>query len=158
MNMFKSHISVRKLNVFYGEHQSLRDITVDIPEKQITVIIGPSGCGKTTLLKCFNRLIDLTDGVRISGQVLVDGVDIYNDKNIDVTYIRKKMGMLSQRPFPLPMSIYDNVTYGLKLHGAGDKRKLDTAVERYLRMGGLWEEVKDRLESPASKLSAGQQQ
>jgi phosphate transport system ATP-binding protein len=158
MKAFKSHISVRGLNVFYGEHQSLRDITVDIPEKQITAIIGPSGCGKTTLLKCFNRLIDLTDGVRISGQVLVDGVDIYNDKAIDATCIRKKMGMLSQRPFPLPMSIYDNVTYGLRIHGMGDKKKLDAAVERYLRMVGLWEEVRHRLESPASKLSAGQQQ
>jgi len=131
---------------------------VDIPEKQITAIIGPSGCGKTTLLKCLNRLIDLTDGVKLSGQVLIDGVDIYNDKNVDATCIRKRMGMLSQKPFPLPMSIYDNVTYGLRLHGARDRKKLDAAVERYLKMVGLWEEVRNRLESPASKLSAGQQQ
>lgn len=158
MSVFKPHISVRRLNVFYGTHQSLRDITVDIPEKQITAIIGPSGCGKTTLLKCLNRLIDLTDGVKLSGQVLIDGVDIYNDKNVDATCIRKRMGMLSQKPFPLPMSIYDNVTYGLRLHGARDRKKLDAAVERYLKMVGLWEEVRNRLESPASKLSAGQQQ
>jgi len=158
VSVFKPHISVHKLNVFYGSHQSLRDITVDIPEKQITAIIGPSGCGKTTLLKCLNRLIDLTDGVRLSGQVLIGGVDIYNDKNIDATCIRKRMGMLCQKPFPLPMSIYDNVTYGLKIHGVKGKKRLDAAVERYLTMAGLWEEVRDRLESPASRLSAGQQQ
>jgi phosphate transport system ATP-binding protein len=158
MDILKAHISVQNLNVSYGEHQALKNITADIPEKQITAIIGPSGCGKTTLLKCLNRLIDLTDGVKLSGQVLVAGVDIYDDKNIDVTCVRKKMGMLSQKPFPLPMSIYDNVTYGLRLHGTRDRKKLDAAVERYLRMGGLWEEVKNRLESPAAKLSAGQQQ
>lgn len=158
MIAFKPHISVRNLDVFYGDHHALKDITVEIPDKQITAIIGPSGCGKTTLLKCFNRLIDLTDGVKVSGQVLIDGVDIYNDKAVEPTQVRKKMGLLSQRPFPLPMSIYDNVAYGLRLHGLKDKKRLDAAVEHYLTVVGLWEEVKRRLTSPATKLSAGQQQ
>lgn len=158
MSVFKPHISVRQLNVFYGEHRALEDVNVDIPEKQITAIIGPSGCGKTTLLKCFNRLVDLIEGVKLSGQVLVDGVDIYNDKSVDPTCVRKKMGLLSQRPFPLPMSIYDNVAYGLRLHGLKDRKEMDAAVEHYLDMAGLWEEVEHRLKSPAWKLSAGQQQ
>ena len=158
MSVFKPHITVRELNVSYGEHRALEDINVDIPEKQITAIIGPSGCGKTTLLKCFNRLLDFSEGVKVSGRVLVDGVDIYNDKSVDATCIRKKMGLLSQRPVPLPMSIFDNVAYGLRLHGLKDRRKLDAAVEHYLNMAGLWEEVEDRLKSPAWKLSAGQQQ
>jgi phosphate transport system ATP-binding protein len=158
MSAFKPYISVQGLNVFYGQHQALEDINVEIPEKQITAIIGPSGCGKTTLLRCFNRLIDLTEGARLSGRVLVDGIDIYSNKAVDPIDIRKKMGFLSQRPFPLPMSIYDNVAYGLRLHGLKDRKKLDEVVEHYLNMAGLWEEVKDRLRSPASKLSAGQQQ
>jgi len=158
MTSFKSYISVKGLNVYYGNCQALENITVDIPEKQITVIIGPSGCGKTTLLKCLNRLIDLTEGVKLSGQVLVDGEDIYNNKAIDATHIRRKMGLLSQRPFPLPMSIYENVAYGLKLNGLKDKKKEDLVVKQYLNLVGLWEEVKHRLKSPASMLSAGQQQ
>ena len=157
-SVFKPHISVQGLNVFYGERQALEDINVDIPEKQITVIIGPSGCGKTTLLKCLNRLIDLTEGVKLSGRVLVEGLDIYNNKTIDAANIRKKMGFLSQRPFPLPMSIYDNVAYGIRLNGLKDRKKLDAVVEHYLNIVGLWEEVKHRLRSPAWKLSAGQQQ
>jgi len=156
MNVFKPHIRVQNLYVSYGEVQALKGVTVDIPEKQITAIIGPSGCGKTTLLKCFNRLVDLTDGVKLSGQILVEGVDIYSD--IDATYLRKRMGLISQRPFPLPMSIHDNVAYGPRLYGVRHKEKIDAAVERCLKMVGLWEEVKDRLRSPASKLSAGQQQ
>lgn len=158
MNVLRPLISVRELNVYYGENQALKNINVDIPEKQITAIVGPSGCGKTTLLKCFNRLIDLTDSVQVTGQVLVDGVDIYNNKSVDATYVRMRMGLLSQRPFPLPMSIYDNVAYGLRIHGLKDKRKLDNLVEHYLNLAGLWEEVKHRLRSPASMLSAGQQQ
>lgn len=158
MKTFNSHIRIQNLNVSYGNHQVLKDITVDIPDKQITTIIGPSGCGKTTLLKCFNRLIDLTEGVKLSGQVLVDDVNIYGDKTVDPTDIRRKMGLLFQRPFPLPMSIYDNVAYGPRIHRAPSKKELDRTVEYYLRMAGLWEEVKDRLRSPASKLSAGQQQ
>jgi phosphate transport system ATP-binding protein len=156
--MSRPHISVEKLNVFYASLQSLKDITVTIPEKQITAIIGPSGCGKSTLLKSFNRLIDLNEEARISGKVLVDGIDIYNNRAVDPTSIRKKMGLLSQRPFPLPMSIYDNVAYGPRLYGTQSKKNLDTIVERYLKIAGLWDEVQDRLKSPASKLSAGQQQ
>jgi len=154
---FKTHISVKDLNVFYGNEQALQNITVDIPDKKITAIIGPSGCGKTTLLKSFNRLIDLTDGIRVSGQILVDGENIFDPK-AEITHIRKKMGLLSQRPYPLPMSIYDNVAYGPRIHGIKNKKKLDDIVEHYLRESSLWEEVKDRLSAPASKLSIGQQQ
>ena len=154
---FTTHISVQGLNVFYGNEQALKDITVDIPDKKITVIIGPSGCGKTTLLKSFNRLIDSIDGVRVSGRVLVDGENIF-DPDAEVTRIRKKMGLLSQKPYPLPMSIYDNVAYGPRIHGTKDKKKLSEIVERRLRESGLWDEVKGKLQSPASKLSVGQQQ
>ncbi len=156
MNVFKPYIRVQNLNVSYEGLPALKNITVDIPEKQVTVIIGPSGCGKTTLLKCFNRLVDLTDGVKLSGQILVEGVDIHRD--IDATHLRKKMGLISQKPFPLPMSIYDNVAYGPRLHGVGRKETIDAAVERCLKMVGLWDEVQGRLRSPAAKLSAGQQQ
>jgi phosphate transport system ATP-binding protein len=151
------HISVRNLNVFFGAHQALKDITVDIPDGKITVIIGPSGCGKTTLLKSFNRLVDSVDGVKVSGRITLDGDDIYAP-GVDVTQVRKKMGLLSQRPFPLPMSIYDNVAYGPRIHGVRDRKKLDAIVEQYLKQSSLWEEVKDRLHSPASRLSVGQQQ
>jgi phosphate transport system ATP-binding protein len=154
---FKTHISVQGLNVSYGSQQVLRDITIDIPDKKIIVIIGPSGCGKTTLLRSFNRLIDTTEGVKVSGKVLVDGEDIFNPK-VEVTRIRKKMGLLSQHPYPLPMSIYDNIAYGPKIHGARDKKTLDAIVENYLKVSSLWDEVKDRLHSPASRLSVGQQQ
>ncbi len=158
MSINGPHISVKNLNVAYGNQQALADITVDIPDKQITAIIGPSGCGKTTLLKCFNRLIDLNDEVNISGTVMVDGIDIYNEKSIDPTDVRKKMGLLSQKPFPLPMSIYDNVAYGPRIHKRYSKNDMDDLVEKYLGMVGLWGEVKTRLRSPASRLSAGQQQ
>jgi phosphate transport system ATP-binding protein len=153
----KSHIRVNNFSVFYGKERALENITVDIPDKLITVIIGPSGCGKTTLLKSFNRLIDSIDGVRISGEILVDGENIFDPKQ-EVTHIRKKMGLLSQKPQPLPMSIYDNVAYGPRLHGIKDKKKLDAIVEHYLKAASLWDELKDRLYSPASKLSVGQQQ
>lgn len=153
----KSHIIIQDLNAFYIGNQALRNINVEIPEKQITAIIGPSGCGKSTLLKCLNRLIDLTDGARISGKIIVDGLNVL-DRNIDVTEVRRKMGLLPQKPNPLPMSIYDNVAYGPRIHGTSDKKKLDQIVEKYLKIAGLWSEVKDRLKSPASKLSIGQQQ
>lgn len=155
--MLEPHISIQKLNVFYEGHQALKDVTVDIPKKQITTIIGPSGCGKTTLLRVLNRLIDLVDGVKISGKVSVDGVNIF-DGGVDVTDIRKRMGLIAQKPNPLPMSIYDNVAYGPRIHGMKDKKELDQIVEHYLQAAGLWDEVRDRLKEAASKLSAGQQQ
>ena len=152
-----THISVRDLSVWYGEHQALEDISVDIPDKRITVIMGPSGCGKTTLLKSFNRLLDITDGVCVSGRVLVDGENVL-DRGVEVTHIRKKMGLLAQKPYPLPMSIYDNVAYGPRIHGTRRRRELDRIVEHCLRRASLWDEVKDRLKSPATGLSLGQQQ
>ncbi len=152
-----THICVENLNVFYGKEQALKNISIDIPDKKITAIIGPSGCGKSTLLKSFNRLLEPIDGVKVSGKVCVDGENIYNQR-VDVTHIRKKMGLLSQKPYPLPMSIYDNVAYGPRIHRVKNKRKLDEIVERYLKLSSLWDEVKDRLHTPASKLSIGQQQ
>jgi len=152
-----SHISIRELHVSYDGHPALKNITVDIPDRQITAIIGPSGCGKTTLLRCCNRLIDLTDGAHVSGQVLIDGVNIL-DPAVDIILLRKKMGFLAQRPYPLPMSIYDNVAYGPRLHGVRDRRQLDQIVTRCLQATNLWEEVEHRLRSSAAKLSVGQQQ
>jgi phosphate transport system ATP-binding protein len=154
---FKTHISVKDLNVWYGQHQALNNISIDIPDKKITAIIGPSGCGKTTLLKSFNRLIDLQDEISVSGQVLVDGENIYSPK-VEVMDLRKKMGLLSQKPQVLPMSIYENAAYGPRIHGLKDKKKLNEIVQHYLKESSLWNEVKDRLNSPASKLSIGQQQ
>jgi phosphate transport system ATP-binding protein len=151
------HIRVKDLNVYIGNNHILKNISLDIPDKKITSFIGPSGCGKTTLLKTFNRLLDRNNEVRIGGQVLVDGEDIYS-KEVEVTGMRRKMGLLSQRPFPLPMSIYDNIAYGPRIHGTRRKMDLNQAVEHYLRATGLWEEVKDRLGSPATRLSIGQQQ
>jgi phosphate transport system ATP-binding protein len=150
-------ISIRNLSVFYGDLQVLKDVSLDIPANRITVIIGPSGCGKTTLLKSLNRLLDGAEGVRIRGQVVLDGEDIYAPRT-EVTRIRKKMGLLSQRPQVLPMSIYDNVAYGPRIHGLRAKRDLDRRVEHYLQVAGLWDEVRDRLREPASALSVGQQQ
>jgi phosphate transport system ATP-binding protein len=150
-------ISIRGLSVFYGDLRVLKDIDLDIPAKKITVVIGPSGCGKTTLLKSLNRLLDTDEDVRVRGRVLLDGEDIYGPR-VEVTRIRKKMGLLSQKPQVLPMSIRDNVAYGPRIHGLRSRRELDRVVEHYLRTAGLWEEVKDRLHEPASTLSVGQQQ
>lgn len=155
--MYTPHIRIQDLNVVYEGRHVLHDISVEIPEGKITAIIGPSGCGKTTLLKTMSRLIDLTDGVRVSGRVLLNGVDVL-DPGVDVTDMRKKMGFISQLPNPLPMSIYDNVAYGPKVHGLREKMELDRKVEHCLRSAGLWDEVDKRLSDPASKLSAGQQQ
>ena len=153
----KTHISVEDLSIHYGTQQALNNISIAIPDKKITAIIGPSGCGKTTLLKSFNRLLDLQEDVRVTGEVLVDGENIYNP-NVEVTWLRKKMGLLSQRPQVLPMSIYDNVVYGLRIHGVKNKQALDAAVERYLKEANLWHEVKNRLSASAAGLSIGQQQ
>lgn len=153
----RTHISVQNLSVFFDDLRILKDVSIDIPDHRITAIIGPSGCGKTTLLKSLNRLLDPLDGVRVAGRVLVDGVDIY-DAGTEVTEVRKKMGLLSQRPQALPMSIYDNVAYGLRIHGNGKRRELDAKVQHYLEAVGLWDEVYHRLRDPATALSIGQQQ
>ncbi len=156
------HIHIHDLNAWYGAQHALKGVTADIPARQITAIFGPSGCGKTTLLRSLNRLLEETTGTRVTGQVLLDGVDIYG-RTLDVTEVRTRIGMLAPKPFPLPMSIYDNVAYGRRIHGLqhldkGNGRNLDKIVQRYLRMAGLWDEVKGRLHSPASGLSTGQQQ
>lgn len=151
------HIQIKDLNLWIEDKHILKNINVSIPNNSITSIIGPSGCGKTTLLKTLNRLIDDSTAVKVEGAVLVNGENIYA-KDAEVTHIRKKMGLLSQRPFPLPMSIYDNITYGPRIHGEHDKKVLQQVVEQQLRNVGLWEEVKDRLHSSASQLSIGQQQ
>ncbi len=160
--MEQPHLHIQDLNAWYGTQHALKGITADIPVRQITAIFGPSGCGKTTLLRSLNRLLEETTGTRVTGQVLLDGVDIYGH-TLDVTEVRTRIGMLAPKPFPLPMSIYDNVAYGRRIHGLqhldkGNGRNLDKIVQRYLSMAGLWDEVKSRLHSPASGLSTGQQQ
>jgi phosphate transport system ATP-binding protein len=156
--MTDSVIQVRGLNVTYsGGGPAVRNVSVDIPARQITAIIGPSGCGKTTLLRSMSRLLDLVEGVRVEGRVLFHGRNIY-DLRVDVTEIRKRVGLLAQQPFPLPMSIYDNVAYGPRVHGLRERKALDALVEKELRAAGLWDEVKGRLREPASGLSIGQQQ
>jgi len=155
--MQRDHLQVRNLNVWYGERQALKDVSLDIPDKKITAIIGPSGCGKSTLLKCMNRLLEMSENVRVEGQVLIDDEDIYG-KKVEVTHIRRKMGLLSQRPQVLPMSIYNNVAYGPRIHGERNRKKLDEIVRHQLQVASLWDEVHDRLHSPASSLSIGQQQ
>ncbi|MDR1581719.1 MAG: phosphate ABC transporter ATP-binding protein [Prevotellaceae bacterium] len=153
----KSEIVVNNLNVYIKDNHILDDINISIPDKKITCIIGPSGCGKSTLLKTFNRLIDLVEDVKVTGQVLVDGEDIISSGQ-EITRIRRKMGLISQKPCPLPMSIFDNIAYGCRIHGIRNKRKLKMIVEHYLNAAGLWDEVKDRLRTPAVRLSTGQQQ
>lgn len=153
-----AHIQVQNLNAWYKKQQALKDINIEIPKQQVTVIMGPSGCGKTTLLKTLNRFFELTDGTRLTGEVLVDGQNIY-DSDVDVTEVRKLVGLLAQRPSPLPMSIYDNVVYGMNIHRMKKNRKAyKEAVRHYLELAGLWEEVSKRLKHPATGLSIGQQQ
>ena len=150
-------ISSRDLHLYYGENHALKGINLDILEKRITAFIGPSGCGKSTFLKTLNRMNDLVPGVKITGQVLLDGEDVYSPK-VDVTLLRKKVGMVFQKPNPFPMSIYDNIAYGPRIHGIKSKHKLDEIVERSLQGAALWDEVKDRLKKSALGLSGGQQQ
>ena len=155
--MEKSKISVKNLNLHYGENHALKDVSMEIKDHAITAFIGPSGCGKSTFLKCLNRMNDLVDNVRIEGQVLLDGEDIY-DKRVDTTLLHKKVGMVFQQPNPFPMSIYDNVAYGPRLHGIKQKSRLDDIVENALRGAAIFDEVKDRLRKSALGLSGGQQQ
>ena len=150
-------IETKKLNLWYGEKQALHSIDIEIPDHQVTALIGPSGCGKSTFLKTLNRMNDLVEGVRIEGRVLFDGADIYAPK-VDVTQLRKNVGMVFQKANPFPMSIYDNVAYGPKVHGMRGKAELDALVEESLRGAALWDEVKDRLKKSALGLSGGQQQ
>ncbi|AAW86108.1 phosphate ABC transporter ATP-binding protein PstB [Aliivibrio fischeri] len=152
MNKF----NIENLDLFYGQNQALKNINLPIPAKQVTALIGPSGCGKSTLLRCLNRMNDLIEGVKITGLVNLDGNDIYG--NIDVADLRIKVGMVFQKANPFPMSIYENVAYGLKAQGVKDKKVLDAVVEKSLRGAALWDEVKDRLKSHAFGLSGGQQQ
>jgi len=155
--MNNSKISVRNLNLYYGENHALKNVNMDIRENAITAFIGPSGCGKSTFLKCLNRMNDLVDNVRISGQVLVDHENIYGS-NVDTTLLRKKVGMVFQQPNPFPMSVYDNIAYGPRLHGVKNKAELDEIVEKALRGAAIFDEVKDRLKKSALGLSGGQQQ
>ena len=150
-------ISVRDLNLYYGENHALKKINMDICEREITALIGPSGCGKSTFLKTLNRMNDLVENVRITGQICLDGQDIY-DKKLDTTVLREKVGMVFQQPNPFPMSIYDNIAYGPRVHGIRDRRVLDGIVEESLKGAAIWDEVKDRLKRSALGLSGGQQQ
>ena len=153
----KTKISVENLNLYYGENHALKDVSMNIKEKAVTAFIGPSGCGKSTFLKTLNRMNDLVDNVKITGTVLLDGEDIYGE-GVDTTFLRKKVGMVFQQPNPFPMSIYDNIAYGPRVHGIKDKRKLDEIVEESLRGAAIFDEVKDRLKKSALGLSGGQQQ
>ena len=156
--METNQIETQNLDVYYHKHNALDKVNIKIPARKLTAIIGPSGCGKTTLLKSFNRLLDIQDDVTVSGKIFVDGKNILDYKQSEVPDIRKKMGLLSQKPYPLPMSIYENVAYGLRIHHQKRGKELDIIVEQCLQEVGLWNEVKDRLHDPASRLSVGQQQ
>ncbi len=150
-------ISARSVSLYYGDQQALRDISLDIPKREATAFIGPSGCGKSTLLRCFNRMNDLIDGVQITGSVLLEGMDIYGS-DVDVAQLRRRVGMVFQRPNPFPKSIYENVAYGLRLGPRMPRSEMDDRVETALRGAALWDEVKDRLKESALGLSGGQQQ
>ncbi len=150
-------ISVEHLNLYYGTNHALKDVNMDISENSITALIGPSGCGKSTFLKTLNRMNDLVEGVRIEGKIMLDGEDIYG-RNMDPTLLRKRVGMVFQQPNPFPMSIYDNIAYGPRVHGIRNKAKLDAIVEESLRGAAIFDEVKDRLKKSALGLSGGQQQ
>ncbi len=149
--------SVQNLNLYYGDFWALKDITMEIPENQITALIGPSGCGKSTLLRCLNRMNDTIDTCRIEGKVLLHGTDIYAKKT-DVNLLRRRVGMVFQKPNPFPLSVYDNIAYGPRTYGRRKKRELDQIVEQALRSAAIWDEVKDKLKKSALALSGGQQQ
>ena len=149
-------LKIENVDLYYGEFQALKNINMNIQENEITAFIGPSGCGKSTFLKTLNRMNDLIEGVKITGKILLDGVDIYKD--MDATVLRRRVGMVFQKPNPFPMSIYENVAYGPKTHGIKNKAKLDEIVEESLRSAAMWDEVKDRLKKSALGLSGGQQQ
>lgn len=153
----KPKIIARDLNVYYGDVKAISDVTIEIPEKSVTALIGPSGCGKSTFLRTLNRMNDLIDGARIEGTVLLDGQDIYSP-NIDVVEMRKRVGMVFQKPNPFPMTIFDNIAYGPRIHGLKNRKRLQELVEQSLKAAALWDEVKDRLHAPALGLSGGQQQ
>ena len=153
----ESKISVSNLNLYYGSNHALKNVSMEIPKQEVTAFIGPSGCGKSTFLKTLNRMNDLVDCVRIDGKVLLDGEDIYGS-DVDTTLLRKKVGMVFQQPNPFPMSIYDNIAYGPRIHGIKNKAKLDEIVESSLRGAAIFDEVKDRLKKSALGLSGGQQQ
>lgn len=155
--MANSKITVESLNLHYGENHALKNVNMEIADHAITAFIGPSGCGKSTFLRCLNRMNDLVDSCRVEGKVILDGEDIY-DKRVDTTLLRKKVGMVFQQPNPFPMSIYDNIAYGPRLHGIKNKKELDEIVERSLQGAAIFEEVKDRLHKSALGLSGGQQQ
>ena len=149
-------MTIHDMNLFYGDFQALKNINLDIPENRITAFIGPSGCGKSTLIKSLNRMNDLVEGCRITGDIRLDGQDIYGD--IDINNLRKRVGMVFQKPNPFPMSIYDNIAYGPRTHGVRSKVGLDEIVENSLKGAAIWDEVKDRLKTSALGLSGGQQQ
>ena len=155
--MANSKITVESLNLHYGENHALKNVNMEIADHAITAFIGPSGCGKSTFLRCLNRMNDLVERCRVEGKVILDGEDIY-DKRVDTTLLRKKVGMVFQQPNPFPMSIYDNIAYGPRLHGIKNKKELDEIVERSLQGAAIFEEVKDRLHKSALGLSGGQQQ
>lgn len=150
-------IEIEDLDLYYGEKQALYSVNMEIPKQKVTAYIGPSGCGKSTLLRCINRMNDLVDSARIDGKVKLDGDDIY-DKSVNVSDLRRRVGMVFQKPNPFPKSIYENVAYGLRIQGINDRRTLDETVERALRGAALWDEVKDRLNDNALGMSGGQQQ
>ena len=150
-------MDVERLNFYYGTHQALKDINITIPARQITALIGPSGCGKSTFLRCLNRMNDTIDGTRVEGRVLLDGENIYS-LGVDVVQLRKRVGMVFQKPEPFPMSIYDNIAYGPRIHGIHDRKRLDEIVTRTLGQAALWNEVRDNLRESAFALSGGQQQ
>lgn len=153
----ETSIKVENLNLFYGEKQALLNVNMEIPKKKVTAYIGPSGCGKSTLLRCINRMNDLVDNVTIEGKILLDNENIY-DKNVNVAALRRRVGMVFQKPNPFPKSIFENVAYGLRIQGINDKRILEETVENALRGAALWDEMKDRLNDNALGISGGQQQ